>query len=218
MREMPGNTCAADWRWIGPRKLPANCKRRSAALPVGRQHRIRAGTIENVWDQSQNCSNGEAVTTFTTSREIPATVEEVFAAISRPERLSRWWGPAGFTNTFNVCEFQIGGCWSFVMHGPDGRKFPNENVFADIEPPGKVVIEHACEPRYCLTITLLPLGVRTIVCWSQQFDNSEVARRLEKIVVPPPTSRTWSAFKSRFCRYRARAANLPQWAGLTGRH
>jgi hypothetical protein len=44
------------------------------------------------------------MTTFKTSREIPATVEQVFAAISDSERLARWWGPAGFTNTFNVCE------------------------------------------------------------------------------------------------------------------
>lgn len=49
------------------------------------------------------------MTTFNTSREIPATAEQVFAAISDPERLARWWGPAGFTNTFKVCEFKKGG-------------------------------------------------------------------------------------------------------------
>lgn len=48
------------------------------------------------------------MTTFSTSREISATVEDVFAAISNPERLSRWWGPAGFTNTFSLCEFKNG--------------------------------------------------------------------------------------------------------------
>jgi len=52
---------------------------------------------------------------FNTSREIPATVEQVFAAISDPDRLARWWGPAGFTNTSSVCEFKIGGRWSFVI-------------------------------------------------------------------------------------------------------
>lgn len=40
--------------------------------------------------------------TFKTSREIAAWVSDVFAAISAPERLARWWGPAGFTNTFHV--------------------------------------------------------------------------------------------------------------------
>jgi uncharacterized protein YndB with AHSA1/START domain len=51
------------------------------------------------------------MTTFDTAREIPATVEQVFAAISDPERLAQWWGPAGFTNTFKVCEFKNGGRW-----------------------------------------------------------------------------------------------------------
>jgi uncharacterized protein YndB with AHSA1/START domain len=49
------------------------------------------------------------MTTFSTSHEIPATVEQVFAAISDPQRLARWWGPAGFTNTFNVFELRNGG-------------------------------------------------------------------------------------------------------------
>ena len=75
------------------------------------------------------------MTTFRTSREIPATAAQVFAAISSPERLARWWGPAGFTNTFDVCEFRSGGRWSFVMHGPDGRNYPNEKMIAEIDPP-----------------------------------------------------------------------------------
>ena len=36
------------------------------------------------------------MTAFTTSRDIAATPTQVFAAISDPARLARWWGPAGF--------------------------------------------------------------------------------------------------------------------------
>lgn len=124
------------------------------------------------------------MTTFSTSREIPATVEQVFAAFNHPERLSRWWGPAGFTNTFSVCEFKKGGRWSFIMHGPDGRNYPNENEFAEIEPPTKIVVQHVSEPRYRLTIVLAPSAAGTVVSWSQAFESSEVAKRLERIVVP----------------------------------
>jgi uncharacterized protein YndB with AHSA1/START domain len=124
------------------------------------------------------------MTTFKTSREIPATVEEVFAAIRDPERLSRWWGPAGFTNTFHVCEFRNGGRWSFIMHGPNGANYPNENVFAEIEPPGKVVVEHVSEPKFRLTLVLAPSAAGTVVSWSQAFESAEVAGRLEPIVVP----------------------------------
>jgi uncharacterized protein YndB with AHSA1/START domain len=121
---------------------------------------------------------------FKTSREIPATVEQVFAAISDPERLARWWGPAGFTNTFNVCEFKNGGRWSFIMHGPNGASYPNENVFSEIESPRKVVVQHASEPKYRLTIALAASAAGTVVSWSQEFESSEVAGRLERIVVP----------------------------------
>jgi uncharacterized protein YndB with AHSA1/START domain len=124
------------------------------------------------------------MTTFKTSREIPATVEQVFAAIRDPERLARWWGPAGFTNTFQVCEFRNGGRWSFIMHGPNGANYPNENVFAEIEPPGKVVVEHVSEPKFRLSLVLAPSAAGTVVSWAQAFESAEVASRLEPIVVP----------------------------------
>jgi len=128
--------------------------------------------------------NRRPMTTFSTSREIPATVKEVFAAISDPERLARWWGPAGFTNTFAVFEFRNGGRWSFVMHGPNDNDYPNESVFAEIESPGKVVVQHVSEPKFRLTITLAPSATGTVVSWAQAFESGEVARRVEQIVVP----------------------------------
>lgn len=124
------------------------------------------------------------MTIFSTSREIPATIEQVFAAFSHPERLARWWGPAGFTSTFSICEFKNGGRWSFIMHGPDGRNYPNENVFAEIESPRKVVVQHVSEPKYRLTIGLASSTAGIVVSWSQAFESSEVAGRLEHIVVP----------------------------------
>jgi uncharacterized protein YndB with AHSA1/START domain len=125
------------------------------------------------------------MTTFKTSREIPATVEQVFAAVSDPERLARWWGPADFTNTFNVCEFKNGGRWSFIMHGPNGKKHPNESVFRDIEPCKRIVIQHVSQPRYLLTVVLeLTDSGGTLVRWKQEFENSKVASGIEHIVVP----------------------------------
>lgn len=124
------------------------------------------------------------MTTFNTSREIAAPVEEVFAAISDPVRLARWWGPAGFTNTFSVCEFKNGGRWSFVMIGPDGHEYPNESVFAEIDAPRKVVIQHVCEPRFQLTVTLHHSPTGTLVSWAQAFDDPQMASRIAPIVVP----------------------------------
>jgi uncharacterized protein YndB with AHSA1/START domain len=124
------------------------------------------------------------MSTFRTSRDIPASPDRVFAAFSDPQRLARWWGPAGFTNSFNVCEFKAGGRWSFVMHGPDGGSYPNESVFAEIEPATKVVVQHVSKPKYRLTITLTPSAGGTTVSWAQAFECAEVASRIEHIVVP----------------------------------
>jgi uncharacterized protein YndB with AHSA1/START domain len=123
------------------------------------------------------------LTTFKTSREIPATVEQVFAAF-QPKRLARWWGPAGFTNTFNVYEFRSGGRWSFVMHSPDGKNYPNESVFAEITAPRRVIVQHTSEPIFRLTITLEPSEQGTLVSWNQEFESEEVARRIEHVAVP----------------------------------
>jgi uncharacterized protein YndB with AHSA1/START domain len=124
------------------------------------------------------------MTTFNTSREIPATVAEVFAAFSDAKRLERWWGPAGFTNTFHICEFETGGCWSYVMHSPHGGSPANESVFELVEPLKRVVIRHVSEPKYRLTIDLAPTETGTLVSWSQEFDDPAVAARIEKIVIP----------------------------------
>ena len=124
------------------------------------------------------------MTTFSTSRDIPASAEDIFAAFSDRERLARWWGPNGFTNTFHAFEFKLGGRWSLTMHSLNGGNPANEIVFETIEPPRKIVIRHLSQPLYRLTIELEPTELGTKVSWSQEFDDAEVARRIEKIVRP----------------------------------
>ena len=124
------------------------------------------------------------MTTFNHSLDIPATPEQVFAAISTPDRLARWWGPAGFTNTFSIFEFKTGGRWSLVMHGLDGANYPNDNVFGEIVTNQKVVVEHPMQPVFRLTIELAPSKNGTLVTWAQAFESADVARQIEHIVVP----------------------------------
>jgi uncharacterized protein YndB with AHSA1/START domain len=132
------------------------------------------------------------MTTFQTSRDIPADPAAVFAAIAVPERLARWWGPDGFRNTFETFDFKPGGIWQFTMHGPDGSSYPNLSRFVGIEPERRVVIDHVCEPFFRLTVELLPMGTpsaagkatSTLVRWTQVFDNPEVAAAVRHIVEP----------------------------------
>ena len=124
------------------------------------------------------------MTTFTTSRLIPATPEAVFAAIAAPQRLARWWGPAGFSNTFEAFEFKPGGQWVFTMQGPDGKSYPNVSYFQTIIPNRQVVIQHENQPRFQLSITLEAVPTGTRVLWEQTFEDPAVASAVRHIVEP----------------------------------
>ncbi len=103
---------------------------------------------------------------------IAATPAQVFAALSQPERVARWWGPAGFTNTIHVFDFRPGGAWRLTMHGPDGRAYPNESRFSRIEPERLLEIEHLSGHHFTLTLALEADGEGTQVHWRQTFDSA----------------------------------------------
>ena len=124
------------------------------------------------------------MTTFQTRRHLPATASAIFAAMSNPARLAKWWGPDGFANQFASFDFQPGGRWVFTMIGPDGKTYPNEAVFSAIDPDRRVVIRHTCQPFFTLTITLQAEPDGTWVDWEQVFDDPVVAQAVRHIVEP----------------------------------
>ena len=99
-------------------------------------------------------------------------------------RLARWWGPNGFTNEFQLFEFRSGGPWVFDMIGPDGTRYANVSVFAQIEVDRQVVIDHTCAPLFRLTITLEPEGDGTRVHWLQVFEDPAFAQAMKHILEP----------------------------------
>lgn len=112
-------------------------------------------------------------------RRIEAAPPAVFAAFA-PEKLARWWGPAGFRSTFDVFEFRTGGRWAFTMHGPDGAAYPNRNTFAQVREPSLVVVRHEGQPHgFTLRIDLQPAGAGTLVTWRQRFDAVAERDRVE---------------------------------------
>ncbi|XXY51290.1 SRPBCC domain-containing protein [Sorangium sp. So ce269] len=116
-----------------------------------------------------------------TERVLPASPRKVFAAFEQPDQLARWWGPKGFTNTFEQFEFRPGGRWVFVMHGPNGASYPNESVFREIQPDTRIVLEHVVKPWYRLTVTLTARGDQTHLAWVQEFESPEVAARMRPL-------------------------------------
>jgi hypothetical protein len=91
---------------------------------LGRAHTAPRPSQDSGKGDHVRSSTNRHGATFRTERVLPYPPQQVFEAFARPELLARWWGPSGFTNTFEVFEFKPGGRWKFVMHGPDGSRHP----------------------------------------------------------------------------------------------
>jgi uncharacterized protein YndB with AHSA1/START domain len=121
---------------------------------------------------------------LSTSRVLPYTATEIYGAFASADLLASWWGPDGFTNIFEVFEFKTGGRWKFVMHGPDGKSYPNQSIFKELIPDAKVVIYHDCPPYFTLTVELTSVSGGTLLTWDQVFEDAQTAKAVQQIVGP----------------------------------
>lgn len=113
---------------------------------------------------------------------IAASPAQVFAAMSDPERIARWWGPDGFTNTIHQFDFRPGGTWLLTMHGPDGKDYPNESRFMRLSSGEIFEIEHLSGHHFVLSIELQPSDQGTRVHWRQTFDTVEHYEQIVQFV------------------------------------
>ena len=102
------------------------------------------------------------------SREFDAPRELVWQAYTDPRHLPVWWGPDGFTNTVHEMDVRPGGMWRFIMHGPDGRDWPNRVTYREVAAPERMVYDHGEDVdddpgAFHVTITFDDLGGRTRV-------------------------------------------------------
>jgi len=116
-------------------------------------------------------------------RLVSASPAEVLRAFTDGDRLARWWGPAGFSNDFQVFEPRPGGPWRFDMIGPDGKRYRNESRFLEVGPE-RVVIRHENAPHFVLTVGLAAEGGKTRVSWRGLFETAELLEQLRPMITP----------------------------------
>ncbi|WP_231490692.1 SRPBCC family protein [Pedobacter sp. Leaf170] len=117
------------------------------------------------------------------SRIVNATIEQVFEAFSKPNHLKNWWGPAGFTNTFNEFDFRVGGKWNFVMHGPDKGNYANECEFIKIEKPSLIAWKRHSKPLFQVLFTFEELEKgKTKIVFKMLFDSVAECNKLKPYV------------------------------------
>src|SRR5437899_724194 len=124
--------------------------------------------MSTIMDPAEEIYRREIVTT----RMLHTPREKVFAAWTDPKLLAQWWGPNGFTNTFSEFDLRPGGAWKFVMHGPDGKNYPNHSVFAEITPPERIVFNHLVWPIFRITATFDDVGGKTKLTFRMLFNTA----------------------------------------------
>ena len=118
------------------------------------------------------------------SRIFNAKREQLFRAWADPNHLKNWWGPAGFTNTFNEFDFRVGGKWSFIMHGPDKGNYANECEFIKIEKPTLIAWKRHSKPLFQVVATFDDLiQDKTKVVFKMLFETADECNKIKKFVV-----------------------------------
>ncbi|RYZ61030.1 MAG: ATPase [Chitinophagaceae bacterium] len=128
------------------------------------------------FDQSSDAPDCEIVST----RTVAASNEMVFAAWTNPDLLQNWWGPAGFTNTFEVFDLRPGGKWRFTMHGPDKGTYQNECVFMEITKPMRLAWNRLTKPLFQVVVTFEALGTnKTKIVFRQIFPSVAACNKIK---------------------------------------
>lgn len=118
------------------------------------------------------------------SRIVNAARELVYRAWTDPNHLKNWWGPAGFTNTFNEFDLRPGGKWSFIMHGPDKGNYHNECEFIKIEKPSLIAWKRHSKPLFQVVATFEEIASgQTNIVFRMIFDTPEECNKLKPFVV-----------------------------------
>ena len=118
-----------------------------------------------------------------TTRTFKASRPLVYEAWTDPNHLKNWWGPNGFTNTFNLFDLRAGGRWSFVMHGPEKGNYINECTFVAIREPELLVWDRQSKPIFQVEVIFDEISDNeTKLTFKQKFKTAEECDKLRKYV------------------------------------
>jgi uncharacterized protein YndB with AHSA1/START domain len=72
----------------------------------------------------------------------------VFAAMTQPEHVKRWWGCLNEGYSVPVCEIDLrpGGAWRFVNRTPKGEDAEFYGIYREVTPPERLVFTEIYAP------------------------------------------------------------------------
>lgn len=79
-------------------------------------------------------------------RAFDAPIDLVFEATTRPEHVSRWWGPRNTHLTVCEIDLRVGGSWRYVIAEPNGQEIGFHGVYREIDAPNRIVHTEIFDP------------------------------------------------------------------------
>jgi uncharacterized protein YndB with AHSA1/START domain len=135
----------------------------------------------------------------TTGREIiltrvyDAPRERVFEAWTKPEHLSRWWAPNGFTLVTESMDVRPGGTWKYVMKHAEYGASDNLNTYTEVVRPARLVYSYGTSAQgdqFQVTVTFEEQGGKTRLTMHCVWPSAEAFEAMRKLGVDKVASET----------------------------
>jgi uncharacterized protein YndB with AHSA1/START domain len=130
------------------------------------------------------------------TRIYDAPVALVWEAWTDPAQVGQWWGPRGFTITTHHRDLRAGGTWDYIMHGPDGKDWPNFTRYHVVEPLTRLEYDHGASsadaaPLFRVTVQFRDLGGRTELDLCMTLATAEQAQQTRGFIKAAGGNGTW---------------------------
>ena len=116
---------------------------------------------------------------FVMERVFDAPRDLVWTVITDPERVTRWWGPHGYTTTVEAMQVRPGGRWRYINHTTGGEDVAFKGEYLEVDAPERLVYTFILDiPGFddkagVVTMTLEDVGGRTKLTERSQFPTIE---------------------------------------------
>ncbi len=130
------------------------------------------------------------------TRIYEAPVALVWDAWTDLKQVAQWWGPRGFSITTTSKDLRPGGTWEYVMHGPDGKDWPNFTRYHEVVPQKRLVYDHGAssaddKPMFRVTVEFHDLGVATELDMRMRFSTEAELEQGRAIIKAASGNSTW---------------------------
>jgi len=106
------------------------------------QFGAREGQVQHM-DNMAKYTDEVSASVFSLTRELNAPRELVYDVWTKPEHLTKWWGPAGMKMKVAHLNLRPGGMFHYCMAAPDGKEMWGRFVYRDIQAPERMVFLNA---------------------------------------------------------------------------